>query len=215
MMKLATRILVTLGIALGLAATPHPAAADPGILVTPTAEDFAYLAYSIAGTPAPFDTWAQADRRVTSLDEFSQAAAAQALAAQMRARADRIKDIRTVKIEVDSQFGEYNDQYGEYDFDINDGTIITYNTPLCPRGVVLNLTNGGAAQSWSLSPADAAKILKMTQGNRSVTLTMTVQLTGATLPGSDSDPISIDATIVDYDISTAWTNLRLGHVVVK
>jgi hypothetical protein len=187
----------------------------PAILIDPSPDDLIFLAYSLAGATPPFDTWGAADPSVTSLDEFHQAAAAQALSAKMQARYNKIKGTTEIRIAVDTTFGDYNTQYGEFDFDINDGTNVPYQTPLNQGGLIVNLTNGGLAQSWTISASDAEKVLALTKGSRNVVLTMTLKLNDATLPVESGDQIAIDATVLEYDIAEQFNSMRLGHVVVS
>lgn len=217
MFSLPRRQMLFLSIACAVSTNVALAFGDtaPIILINPSAEDLVLLAYNLAGTTPPFDTWAAADPSVTSLDEFHRASAAKALSATMQARYNKIKNMGEIKIEVDTTFGDYNSQYGEFDFDMSDGTNVPYQTPLNQGGIVVNLTNGGMAQSWTLSSANAEKVLALTKDDRNVALTMTLKLNDATLPTNNGDPISIDTTVVGYDIANEQSKMRLGHVAVS
>lgn len=186
-----------------------------GPLLRPTGEDLVFLAYRMAGVEPPFAAWAAADRRIMAVDEFRRGAAEKALEGTMRARLEQIKDVHEIQMNLRTRFGEYNDRYSEFDFDMNDGTYVFYVTSLRRSGVIVRLTNGSLAQSWSLPPAEAAKVLHLTGDDRNVTLSMKLKPVAATVPASESDPLSIDARVVEYDIVSERNNLRLGHVVVK
>ena len=207
-----------LACAIGMFLVPadRTAAAGPHApVMSPTGEDLTFLAYILADTEAPFAAWVAADRSVASQNEFKRAAAAKALETKMRARSDELKNVRLIHIDLRSRFGEYNDRYSEFDFNISDGTYIDFQTPLRRFGVRMHLVNGGLAETWSLPPAEAEKVVNLVGGDRNVVLGMTLQLVAATVPAEDYEPLSIDARVIEYDIVSDHKNLRLGHVVVK
>ena len=49
---------------------------------------------------------------------------------------------------------------------MNDGTIVTFTTPFRRFGVVLHLTNGSMAQTWSLPPKEAEKVVSLSAVGR-------------------------------------------------
>ena len=184
------------------------------VLDAPSGDDLAIVAYDLAGTDPPFAIWAKGLRDVATLDEFKRPPAAAAAEKRLRSRAEAIHAARLIKVTFLSRFGEYNDMYHEFDLDIDDGTIVTFHPAVHPGGVILHFANGGLAQAWPLPAEEAAKVVALAGGDRSVSVTAKVELQSAMIPGGESAPIEIIGKVLEYDLVSAAKHVRLGHVVV-
>jgi hypothetical protein len=120
--------------------------------------------------------------------------------------------VQTVVVNMNSTLSEYDNDHHEYDLDINDGSFISYY--IFGRTVQLALTNGTAAQVWSLADNEAESVLKRNHGGRYVTLVLNLSLMESP-PAVDGQPMILNARITGYDILAGFGSMRLGHVDVK
>jgi hypothetical protein len=186
-------------------------ASDAVQLDNPDAEAVYLLQREYSNTPPDLNALAQTDPNVQNADEFHKTEIADQVASELKQREAVIQGIKIITVNLDSQFDPYDSDYQEYDFDISDGTYISYTA--FNQQVQIDLTNGTDAQTWSLKPDLAQKVLNKTQGTRSVTLALTLELE-ASPPGVDGQPLVLNAKILSYDVLTQFDNFRLGHVDV-
>ena len=133
--------------------------------------------------------------------------------ARLKARNASLDGVKTIVVNLMTTFSEYDARYQEYDFDINDGTYISYSNGL-GGDLRIALTNGTKAQIWKLNPTEAEQILHKNNGFRNVTLALTLLL----LPSSSAvggEPIVLKAKIVRYDVLGENSNVKLGDVAVE
>lgn len=160
----------------------------------------------------PYEAMAQWDNAVRSADEFHKPEAITQAEANLKARAASLEGVKTIVVNLQSQFSEYDSQYGEYDFDINDGTYISYTA--FGREVRIALTNGTMAQVWKLNSKDAENVLRRNKGQRYATLVLTLALLDSP-PAVSGEPTMLNAKVVGYDVLAAPGNVKLGSVVVE
>ncbi|HQT76314.1 MAG: hypothetical protein B7Z80_10825 [Rhodospirillales bacterium 20-64-7] len=204
--------LTCLGLGLSLAFAPTLRAQT--VLHAPSGDDLTMIAYAIAGAEPPYAEWANGLRSVTALDEFKRAAAAKVAEQRLRTRAETVRSTRIIEVNFFAQFGEYNDIYHEFDLSIDDGTVVNFQSDIHPAGISVHFNNGGLAQSWPVAHEDAAKILNLVGGDRSVSVSAKIELGGASIPASGDAPIEVAGKILEYDVVSPQKRLRLGHVVV-
>lgn len=178
----------------------------------PKADDLAFIAYRVARVEPPFTSWAE--DVVKPLDEFKRPNAQRVIETTMRSRFEQLKNTNVLRINLSSSFGEYDDQYHEFDFNINDGSFIPFDMPFHNTRITINLTNGSIAQAWPLPPADVEKLLHKLKNRRYVTLSLKLQVIRATASTISGEPISLDTKILEYDILNDLTSAKLGHVDV-
>jgi hypothetical protein len=154
----------------------------------------------------------QGDPAVKAADEFHQQAAIDQDVAQLKADEATLQGVTTIVLNLDSSFSPYDSDYNEYDFDISDATYISYS--LWGQQFQIDLTNGTDAQSWSLKPDEAEKVLDRNNGSRNVTLVLTLKLLDSPAPVA-GQPAVLNAQIVSYDVLAETGSMRLGHVVVS
>jgi hypothetical protein len=186
----------------------------PDVLVNPSGRDLALIAYHLAGAQPPCDSWANADSKISQLDEFNRPDAIKRFVESCQRRSTALDHVQDVRVQTGSTFGEYNSQYGEFDLQIDDGTSIDFNTFPAPTPVSIHLINGSLAQAWPLSASEARTVLSVTKGSRYVLLVMSIHLKSSEL-GDGSDRVTLDGKVVDYDIENSNGDRRLGHVTVK
>ncbi len=186
------------------------AVADP-VLGNPDPSTVLLLQYKFSRTEPPYAALALLDNAVRSADEFHKAEAIRQADAALRARAAGLAGVEKITVNLVTRFSDYDAQYGEYDFDLNDGTYISYTA--FDRQVQIALTNGTSAQSWKLDAKEAEEALRKNKGNRSATLALLLSLSESLPPVNGAPPV-LNAKIVSYDIFTQFGNVRLGHIVV-
>ena len=173
-----------------------------------------YLLQSkFAHTAPPYEAMAQWDSAVRSADEFQKPVIAGRTVTALKARNASLDGVKTIVVNLMTTFSEYDARYQEYDFDINDGTYISYSNGL-GGDLRIALTNGTKAQIWKLNPTEAEQILHKNNGFRNVTLALTLLL----LPSSSAvggEPIVLKAKIVRYDVLGENSNVKLGDVAVE
>lgn len=171
------------------------------------------LQYKYAGVAPPYELLAQSDSTVTSADEFHKQGAIKQAEAGLREKAASLDAVKTLVVNTESSFSEYDAQNQEYDLDINDGTFLSYNN-VFGKNVQIQFANGTAAQLWKISSKDAEDVLRRNHGSRNVTLVLTLSLLAST-PSVDNEAAVLNAKIVHYDILSSIENAKLGHVVVE
>lgn len=172
-----------------------------------------FLQYKYAHTAPPFEALAQRGLGSKSGDEFHKQDEIKQAAAVLKAKAASLDGVKTVTVSLMSAFSDYDFQFQEYDFDINDGSYLPFNNVL-GREVRIALTNGTKAQTWKLGPKDAEDVLRKNKGQRAVTLVLTLLLLDST-PAGEGEQITLNAKVLSYDIMTAYGSGRLGKVVVE
>jgi hypothetical protein len=122
-----------------------------------------------------------------------------------------LQGVEKIIVNLGSHFSEYDAQYNEYDFDINDGSYIAYSA--FGRQVRIALTNGTKAQTWKLGPKEAEEALRKNKGDRLATLVLTLMLLESP-PAVDGEPVVLNARVIGYDVLTGYSHVKLGSVVV-
>ncbi len=176
-------------------------------LVSPDAEDVVFLYYGLSGEDPSLSEIADLS---TASKEFGRAEAHAKIEAQLKAKLDAVKGVKFLQVNLNNSFGQYDEKYKEYDFDLGTGTSIPFTA--YGRNVELVLTNGGLAQSWKLDPPDAAEVLRKNGGGRGVRLVLHLRVLDAP-PSAGDSRLRIDVRILDYDI-LSYRGDRLGRVVV-
>ena len=180
-------------------------------LVDPTGTDLLLLHYAVSGSEPPFREIAQHDPSVQAANEFDREALITKVSEQLKATARTVRDVRALQVSIEGYFGQYDEKYREFDFDLSDGTVISKLA--FGREVDLVLSNGGLAQSWPMEPSEAADVLRRTGGNRQVVLVLKLEILDAP-PAIEGAPLRINTRIAEYEIRSKQ-NLRLGRVVVR
>ena len=205
--------LAMAGTAAFLLASIHGSLASDALqLDNPDAETIYFLQQEYSNTIPDLNALAQTDPNVQNADEFHKTEVANQVASELKQREAVTHGVKIITVNLDSQFDPYDSDYQEYDFDISDGTYISYTA--FNQQVQVDLTNGTEAQTWSLKPDLAEKVLNKTQGTRSVTLALTLEME-ASPPSVDGQPLVLNAKILSYDVLTQFDNFRLGHVNVS
>lgn len=189
-----------------------PLARAQGVLVNPEPTTLYFLQQRLAHTLPPLDALTQFDPDVQHADEFHKKDAVDKARNRLVAKQESVNGVTELVINLQSNFGEYDDQYKEYDFDLSDGTNIPFQWPFS-REVRLALTNGTKAQTWSLSPDEAAAVLAKTKGRRYATLVLKMKVLDSP-PAVDGEPMIINCKIEEYEILDNFTSRHLGKVVV-
>jgi hypothetical protein len=183
-----------------------------GLANNPDAATIYLLQCEFSHVAPQYEAMAQWDDAVRSADEFHKSEAIYQADANLRASSDSVEGVKTIVVNLANHFSEYDSQYGEYDFDINDGTYISYKA--FGRDVRIALTNGTAAQTWTLKPQDAETVLRKNKGQRYATLVLTLALLDSP-PAVSGEPMVLNVRVVGYDVLTALGNVKLGSVVVE
>jgi hypothetical protein len=172
-----------------------------------------YFLHTTLAHEEPFyEKLASLDREVQAADEFHRDAITQKATERMKAKVKSVADTKFLLVNLNSKFGEYDSQYKEYDFDVDDGAWIPFEA--FGRAIHVNLANAGKARIWSLDPDAAAFALKKVKGNRNVVLKLKLEVIDS--PAAvDNEPIVINAKIVEYDIVGGSDNARLGKVIIN
>lgn len=160
----------------------------------------------------PYNAMAQWDRSVRTANEFRKSDAIKQAVAGLKARMASLQGVKEIVVNLMSNFADYDAQYHEYDFDINDGSYIPYTNGLGGE-VRIALTNGTDAQAWQLSPEAAEAALRKNDGERGATLVLTLQLLPSS-PAADGETPVLNAKIVKYDVLSDFHDAKLGSVVV-
>lgn len=203
-------------IALALLGGVHgAAAADAGrTLAQPADLDLFFLAYRAAGVEPPFAALATRDPKVSRADEFTRQKTADEVERQLRSRAESVRDVKLLQVNLDATIGEYDPKYGEYTFvGLGDGTYIPSGSPFGTE-VRIALVNGGQAQSWPLDATEAAAVLQRNRGERFVTLALRLEVIGAQQP-VDGVPLVLDAKILAVDVMAGDHRTRLGKLALE
>jgi hypothetical protein len=166
-----------------------------------------FLYYATSGENPPLSEIADLS---TASKEFNRDDAHAKIEAQLKAKLEAVKGVKFLQVNLGSSFGQYDEKYKEYDFDLGTGTTIPFTA--FNRNVDLVLTNGGLAESWKLDPSEAAEVLRKNGGSRGVQLLLHLQVLDAPPSTSDSQ-LRINVRILDYDIHN-YRGDRLGRVVV-
>ena len=195
----------------GKAAPPQTDVANRE-LANPEPIELYFLHYLLAGTEPPFRDLAKLDPAFRSANEFNRDAALARAEADLRAKAETVKGVKFLEVNLEDAFGEYDSKYKEFDFTIGNGSRISFGA--FGRQINLVLTNGGLAQSWQLDPAEAQDVLRRTAGDRKVVLVLKLELIGAPPAASGTTLLSINTRILQYEIRSR-RNVRLGNIVVK
>jgi hypothetical protein len=188
-----------------------PSAYAADIVVNPDASTIFLLQCEFAKTDPPYDAITHWGSTVQSSDEFHRPEAIKEAGASLHAKAGGLQGVNKIIVNLGSRFSEYDAQYGEYDFDINDGSYITYSA--FGRQVRIALTNGTRAQTWKLTPKEAEDALRKNKGDRLATLVLTLMLLDSP-PAVDSEPMVLNARVIGYDVLTGYSHVKLGSVVV-
>lgn len=114
------------------------------LLVNPEGPDLYFVQQRLAHTQPPFDTLAELDSDVKAAYEFHRKDAFSKALDRLRAKDKGVEDVQEVVVNLNAMFSEYDSKYKEYDFDINDGSYISYNN-VFGRELRLALTNGSVA----------------------------------------------------------------------
>lgn len=170
------------------------------------------LQCKLSGTDPAFEVMEQADSTVRAADEFHRAEAIKRLDASLRARFASLDGVQKIVINLANHFSEYDAQYGEYSFDINDGSYIPFNA--FGRQISIALTNGTNAQTWKLTAKDAEDVLRKNKSTRFATLVLTLAPLKSPAP-VDGQPILLNAKIVSYDVLSGVGSIKLGTVTVE
>jgi hypothetical protein len=215
-MALADRVAAIVGFfALVLAGTlgvPRFATAQQ-VLINPEPTALYFMQYRMANTKPELESLTSFDPEVQRSDEFHKSDAATKALERLKAKQQSVEGVTELVINLSNHFGEYDDQYKEYDFDLSDASTVGFQYAF-GQTVSLALTNGTKAQTWSLPPEEAAEVLKKTKGNRYVTLAIKLKLLPSP-PTVNGEPMVIKCLIEEYDILEAYTSKRIGKVVVS
>ena len=188
-----------------------PSAHAADIVVNPDASAIFLLQCEFSKTVPPYEAITHWGGTVQSSDEFHKPEAIKQADASLHAKAASLHDVKKITVNLGSHFSEYDAQYGEYDFDINDGSYIAYSA--FGRQVRIALTNGTKAQTWKLGPKEAEEALRKNKGDRLATLVLTLMLLESP-PAVDGEPMVLNARIIGYDVLTGYSHVKLGSVVV-
>ena len=188
-----------------------PATADEA-LFNPDAPTILLLQYKLAATTPPFEAMAKWDAQKNAVDEFHRPALESQTNAELKSKFAGINGVQRISLSLVSNLGEYDAQYGEYDFDINDGSVIQFHA--FGRRVNVALTNGTLAQSWKLTASDAEAVLHKNKEQRGVYLALNLELLPSP-PGTEDEPLVLNARIVSYDVLSWVGHAKLGSVVVE
>lgn len=172
-----------------------------------------YLYYKYAHTDPPYEALAQWELGNKPIDEFHKQEALAQAEARLKAMAASVGGVKQVTVNLMDNFSDYDPQFQEYDFGLNDGSYIPFNN-VYGRNLRIALTNGTKAQTWKLGPKEAEEILHKNKGQRYVTLVLTLLLQES-IPAGEGEPLTLNAKILSYDIMTGYGNTRLGKVVVE
>jgi hypothetical protein len=158
-----------------------PALPQPGrTLASFDGTDLFFLQYVVSGAEPPFRELAKLDPAYRSVNEFNRDAVLGRLAAQLRARAEAVRGVRFLQINLSDSFGEYDSKYKEFDFSIDTGNTVDFSA--FGRRIQLAFTNGGLARNWKVEPAEAEDLLRRTNGDRHVVLAMKLEIIDAGAP---------------------------------
>ncbi len=205
----ATRVSVAFAMAAAVVGLTVAYAA--GIVNNPDASAVYLLQYRFAHLVPAYEAMTLWDSAVRSADEFHKPEAIRQADANLRAKAASLESVKTIVVNLGSRFTEYDTQYNEYDFDINDGSYIPYTA--FGREVRIALTNGTKAQIWKLAPKDAEDVLRKNRGDKFATLVLTLSLLDSP-PAVQGEPMVLNAKIVGYDVLAHFGSARLGSIVV-
>jgi len=164
-------------------------------------------------TTPSYEDVAQWDGAIARMDEFKRPDAIRDAAARLRAKAANLSGVKIAVVNLWNNFTEYDTQYGEYDFDINDGTYVSFSD-LHGHEARIALTNGTKAAIWKLNTGDAAAVLRRNDGNRQVTLVLTLLLLPSP-PAAPGEPFTLNAKVMRYDVLGGYNHARLGTVTVE
>ena len=184
-----------------------PSAYAADIIVNPDASAIFLLQCEFAKTDPPYEAITHWGGTVQSSDEFHRPEAIKQADASLHAKAASLQGVEKIIVNLGSHFSEYDAQYNEYDFDINDGSYIAYSA--FGRQVRIALTNGTKAQTGKLGPKEAEEALRKNKGDRLATLVLTLMLLE-----SDGEPVVLNARVIGYDVLTGYSHVKLGSVVV-
>ena len=183
------------------------------VMNNPDPTSVTLLQYKYSKVAPPYATLAACEESVKSADEFHKDAALKLAQARLAGRFAEMQDTVKLIINLSSSFSEYDSDHGEYDLDINDGTVISaYNA--CSKEVRIALTNGTNAQTWKLDPAEAQRVLEKNRNIRNVIAILKLTL----LPSSqavDGEPAVLNAKVVGYDVLSLMGDRKLGAVAVQ
>lgn len=184
-----------------------------GVLMeNPNAEEVYFLQQEYAHTAPDLSALAQTYTNVKIADEFHKPSLVNQVVAQLRQQEASVQGVTMITVDLNAEFSPYDAEYGEYDFDINDGTYIPYQA--FDGLIQIDLLNGTDAQSWSLKPDLAQAVLDKSGGTRQVTLALKLQLENSP-PGVEGQPLVLNARILSYDVLAQTSGMRLGHVDVN
>lgn len=201
--------------ALGLLLGAPAIAGTP--LINPNGDEIYFLQQEYSQTTPVLNSLAQADDSVINADEFQKQHALNQVVGQLKQQEASVKGVTTITVDLNTTFTPYDSDYGEYDFNISDGTYIPYTAfqeTYQPKAVQIDLINGTDAQSWSLKPDLAQSVLDKTGGTREVILALKLQLESSP-PGVQGQPLVLNAKVLSYDVLTQTGGIRIGHVDVQ
>jgi hypothetical protein len=188
-----------------------PSAYAADMLINPDASTIFLLQCEFAKTVPPYEAITHWGGAVQSSDEFHKPEAIKQADASLHAKAASLQGVLKITVNLGSHFSEYDSQYGEYDFDISDGSYVGYSA--FGRQVRIALTNGTRAQTWKLGPKEAEDALRKNKGDRLATLALTLMLLESP-PAVDGEPMVLNARVIGYDVLTGYSHVKLGSVVV-
>lgn len=208
-MNRSSMIGAILGICLALLPVAPARAAQ--VLHAPSAVVVYLLQEKFSSAAPDYDVMATFDPAVRAANEFKKDDATRHAVADLKKSAENLGSVTGVVVNLSATFSQYDPDAHEFEFDLGSDTFMTYSA--FGREVHLVLTNGSAAQSWSLPPAEAEKILKRTNGSRYVILALTLELLPSP-PATPNEPAQLNARIVSYDVLDQFGRTKLGSVTV-
>lgn len=181
-------------------------------LVNPSPISLLLLQARYSATSPDYKALVETLPSVQQADEFHKAQVISDEVKKLQQTYASYKNVSNVVINLDNSFEPYDSDNDEYDFDIDDGTYISYTA--LGRSLQVDLTNGTASQSWQLSPQAAQTVLDTNGGNRQVVLVLNLHLEQSP-PPIDGQTAVLNASIISYDVLGVFTNQKLGHVDVS
>lgn len=182
------------------------------LLVSPTGEQMCLLYYRELHAPPPLDDFAKQAASVRRANEFDKTAQEAAERTRLAASLDTLADVKFLRINIAMSFSEYDTSLGEYTlsgFGAND--YVSFNC-FGNHQVNLRIDNSPYAQSWTLSPAAAAQVLKRNHGMRNIIAVSKIEVTGA--EAADDGGHILVGKVREVQIIGQYTNAPLGSFAV-
>jgi hypothetical protein len=183
--------------------------------VSPTDDQMIALFYTVSGVTPPINDWVESD--VQYSNNIDKSGEREASRVKFNTLLDSTRNIGALQVVFNGNLSDYDPQYHEFIIDgLGASSYLSFSGFNGRERVRLRFKNGRKANVWAVPPEEVQAISDKLRSGRTVQITATLSITGATpTPGDYAGKGVIDANVVEYDIVAGGTGLKIGHVVVS